>query len=465
MFYTWTYNLSYYGPEVTTVDRLVSLRVPFQLLAAKETWLLGAWVVGALLTTHRLLQRAPRPTENAGNPGLAFVAVWSLAGLAGAAAGGRGFDHYSIQFLAPFCLGSGLALATAVRAARSASATWPVRGAAALLVLITAWQLGAGVATARAERWRNLAIDPSQRVGTYIREHSGPADRIFVWGYQPDIYLFADRRPASRYLYASFVTGLIPWTNVAPGVDTSYAIVPGATDTLLQDLARRPPLFFVDCSAGPNRYWQKYPIENFPALDGFVRRHYRQVEPHFFLPQGYRVFQRLNPGEATNQPGTLPPLAADIAAKLTLGTLMSPLTPVLASAPHGADRLMVDGRVKYFAHAPSVLTYRVPAGARALHGGFGIETAAYAADNKGPTDGAEFIVRWRPAGGGLEQILLRRLLRPRDEPADRPIQSFRVVLPAAPAGGELELAIGTGPADNAASDWTFWIDLALENSP
>jgi hypothetical protein len=124
---------------------------------------------------------------------------------------------------------------------------------------------------------------------------------------------------------------------------------------------------------------------------------------------------------------------------------------------------MVEGRLEYFAHAPSRLVYRIPAGAGVLRGGFGIEPTAYAPENKYPTDGAEFVIRWRPAAGG-ERVLLQRLLRPREEPADRGVQSFRVQLPPG-GGGELELAISTGPLGNPASDWTFWTDLLLENNP
>jgi hypothetical protein len=120
---------------------------------------------------------------------------------------------------------------------------------------------------------------------------------------------------------------------------------------------------------------------------------------------------------------------------------------------------MVDGRLEYFAHAPSELAYEVQAGATALRGGFGIRPAAYAPENRGPTDGAEFIVRWRDAAG-QEQILFRRLLRPRDEAGDRGVQSLRVALPPGP--GRLSLRISPGPTDNAASDWTFWTDLTLE---
>ncbi len=87
------------------------------------------------------------------------------------------------------------------------------------------------------------------------------------------------------------------------------------------------PRFILDCSAGPNRHWQKYPIGNFPALQSFVRDHYKQVAPHTFLPQGYRLYQRLGPGEMPDDQLAMPPMAAATMALLTLDTLAAPLLP------------------------------------------------------------------------------------------------------------------------------------------
>lgn len=459
VFYTWIYNLSYYGPEITTADRLGSLAGPFRLIGGAQPLLLCLWAAGALVALHRLLQRTPTPQETAANPGLVFLTVWSLAALAGAASSGRSFDHYTIQFLAPFCLGGGLVLARLAGWAWSGATPGPGRVAAVVLLAVVVYGVGSAVLPARQ---RTLPDDSSHRVSAYIREHTAATDRIFVWGFHPDIYLYADRRPASRYLFGSFVTGMIPWTNTVPERDTTYAIVPGAMDNLLHDLSARPPVFIVDCSAGPNRHWQKYPLEKFPTLRDFIRRRYKMVKAEQFVPQGFRLFQLRTPGEQAESLSGPPELPAEIVSTLKLGILSSALVPVRASALHGANLSMVDGRLEYFAHAPSTMVYRIPAGAGVLRGGFGIKPAAYAPENKGSTDGAEFLIHWRPAGGG-EQVLLRRLLRPREEPADRGVQSFRVEL-AAGIGGELELAINTGPADNPASDWSFWTDLLLENS-
>ncbi|RXK55280.1 hypothetical protein ESB00_05115 [Oleiharenicola lentus] len=459
IFYTWIYNLRFYGPETTLADRVMSALLPFRLLGAAQPGLLALWFAGAGFVLHRVLQRRPEPAEQATNPGLLFVAVWSLVALAGAAAGGRDFQHYHIQFLAPFSLGAGLALALLPGWLGSARSRW-LRVAAALLLALVTYHTAVLALSARRPN-RVVPVDPSMRVSNHIREHSNAADRIFVWGYHPDIYLLADRLPASRFLYASFLTGLVPWTNGAPGVDTSYAIVPGAMDTLLRDLAASRPLFIVDCSAGPNRFWSKYPLEKFPPLHAFIRAGYKQVESHYFLPQGFRLFQRKEPGEIVPEEAfpLLPPAVTD---QFTLGTLGSPLVPVRASARHGADVTMVDRHLEFFAHAPSTITYRVPANAAFLRGGFGIRPGAYAPENKGPTDGAEFLVRWRP-DGGKEEILFRHLLRPRDEPADRRVHGFRVALPPH-QGGELELVITAGPYENTASDWTYWSDLLLEYS-
>src|SRR5690606_15608084 len=134
--------------------------------------------------------------------------------------------------------------------------------------------------------------DPALPVSNFIRRHSSPADRIFVWGFNADIHLFTDRAPASRYLFCTFQTGLVPWTNLDPAIDTSYAIVPGAIENLLADLRRTAPLFIVDCSAGPHRSFAKYPLRKFPALNSFVAERYVEIDPDRYPAHGFRLFMR-----------------------------------------------------------------------------------------------------------------------------------------------------------------------------
>lgn len=459
LFYTWTYNLRYYGAAVTFSDRVMSLVEPLHLVGAAGPALLALWLAGAAGTLHRLLQRHPQPAEAPGNPGRLFVTVWSVAALAGAGSGGRDFQHYSIQFLAPFCLGAGLALGWLYDRAAAAPGHWLARLAAGAVLAGLIFEL---VPPAVAGRKRRQGEDPARTVAAYIRQHGGPDDRIFVWGYHPDLYLYSDRRPASRFLYASFLTGLLPWINADPDVPTDRWIVPGAMDQLLADLRRRQPRYIVDCSPGYNRYWHKYPLADFAPLAAYVRDRYRVVEPQVFVPTGFQLYELKSAPAGDRIEPAMPPLPASTLAQLAVGTLGAPLVPLRASAPNGTNVSMVDGHLEYFAHAPSSIVYRLGPAATGLRGGFGIQAGAYAPDNKGSTDGAEFVIRWRPDGAPA-QVLLRRLLRPREEAIDRPLQSFHVRIPPH-HGGELELEINPGPLDNNASDWTFWTDLALENN-
>jgi len=63
---------------------------------------------------------------------------------------------------------------------------------------------------------------------------------------------------------------------------------------------------------------------------------------------------------------------------------------------------------------------------------------------------------------GTRVNLYRRLLQPVQNPADRSPVPFRIELPPGDRR-RIELLIDPGPGGNAASDWTFWSDLTLEN--
>lgn len=115
---------------------------------------------------------------------------------------------------------------------------------------------------------------------------------------------------------------------------------------------------------------------------------------------------------------------------------------------------VVDGRPVMVFHAPSELTFDIPAGAREFTGAYGFVPGAYT--NGGNTDGAGFLVTWQI--GNEEQILVERTLEPVKRLNDRGFQEFSVPLPDRP-GGQVRLRIMPGNAGNFAWDWTFWTGL------
>jgi 4-amino-4-deoxy-L-arabinose transferase-like glycosyltransferase len=107
-----------------------------------------------------------------------------------------------------------------------------------------------------------------------VRRLSAPDDAIFVWGANPEIYLLAERVPASRQVSCGLLSG---W--LRPDVRAGLAppdpdVFPGAWDALFEDLAAHPPRVVVDTSGGGYRDWQRFPVSLFPRLASWLEEGY-----------------------------------------------------------------------------------------------------------------------------------------------------------------------------------------------
>ncbi len=281
IFYYWTYNVEHYTAVVPVVDRLASLD-PFahgrHYLTANPLLL-----VGGLLTSWTALWRFFR---HGLVDGRLLVVLWLLFGYFGASYSGRNFGHYFIQIIVPACLAAACAILQlwrwlSPRSPRFRRLPDVAVLARALVVTATAIALVAPVVRYADELgwrsvWRQRSPDSGRQVLlNAIRQASGADQPIFVWGYYPELYVLASRRPASRYSNTNYLTGMLPWENHQSGVDTSDHIVDGAWDVLMQELEASQPVLVVDTAVGNHRYYGKYPVENFPALHRFLQRDYR----------------------------------------------------------------------------------------------------------------------------------------------------------------------------------------------
>jgi hypothetical protein len=204
---------------------------------------------------------------------VALLLLLVTAGL-GVSASGRFYLHY-FDLLIP-----GLALAAAPVVARLLAgdvpvgpSVWPLRPVAmrrllAATVAVFFLMDAVGLAT----RTKGSAA------GAYIKEHSEPDDQMFVWGELPRIYLYAERRPATRYISAYALTGYPYGGSISydpPLGDTTSRIVPGSWDILERELEAAKPRFIVDAEA--TLKVPRYPMSKFPWLATYVARHYRKV--------------------------------------------------------------------------------------------------------------------------------------------------------------------------------------------
>ena len=144
------------------------------------------------------------------------------------------------------------------RAARRLSLTWVAAAATSFFVI---------------DCYEMARLAPETQAGLYVRTHSEPDERLFVWGRQTQIYLDARRRPASRYISTFPLTGYI-FGPTLPDRDTSDRILPGAWDNLTRDFLAHAPGYIVDVEVGPTA---RYPASQFPVLAHLLATEYRPV--------------------------------------------------------------------------------------------------------------------------------------------------------------------------------------------
>lgn len=160
---------------------------------------------------------------------------------------------------------------------------------------------------------------------SYIQNNTQEADRIYVWGYMPQIYFFSRRLPSTVYFWAEFLAGSSPGTPAMEYVratgqaldvttllqkdfDPQALELAESKSFLLQNLPSRigdhdlltveeilqkithpywrkvftdflksPPKLFID-TAPLNRYaFGHYPIQNYELLKRFVADNYKLV--------------------------------------------------------------------------------------------------------------------------------------------------------------------------------------------
>lgn len=182
--------------------------------------------------------------------------LWLAASAGAVVAGFHFFGHYYLQLVPPLVLLGTGALA-ALPPARAVRLLLPTLAAAPVF-------LGWGVLAPRPD------LEHAQHVASAVRRHTGPADRVFLWGMHPEQYWLAGRAPASRYLTAGLLTNFSGGRD-GPRVGEKYAVRGGWT-VFRDEMRRRPPRLIVDDSRG-----KPYAPDRVPTLEALLRTHYEPV--------------------------------------------------------------------------------------------------------------------------------------------------------------------------------------------
>ena len=141
------------------------------------------------------------------------------------------------------------------------------------LPLIAGALVALGLAGATVSRLHD-AERVSSQLATAITAQAQPGDRLYVWGYVPELYPATGRIPASRFVATSMLFGYFHDSNgYTPPLANMRYVFAGDWDRFLADLRASGSFVLVDTSAIRMGAPGNYPPQAFPAMRAFITAH------------------------------------------------------------------------------------------------------------------------------------------------------------------------------------------------
>jgi 4-amino-4-deoxy-L-arabinose transferase-like glycosyltransferase len=194
-----------------------------------------------------------------------LMVVWLVVAMAGSLAGGHLSWHYFIQAMGPLAVLAALAFVR-FRPRRGVAAA----AAAAIAVPAVAWW--AFDVTADPLTYDFAPPVPQhQAVAAYVAAHTSAADRVFIWGDWPAVYVESDRDMASRF--PGFLRGFARGSDLAPD---NWDTAPDVWPLLESDLEAHPPALIVDTASAGWSDFEQYQLRDYPIW-AYVASNYHQA--------------------------------------------------------------------------------------------------------------------------------------------------------------------------------------------
>jgi hypothetical protein len=280
------HNLAYAANPILPTEALLRgarYLLPFLVVTAPLWW--ACW-------------RSSAASRSAHAPRL--VSFVLLASIPPAFLGLRFYPHYFVPFYVPLSLGAAAWLATKLAAPLGRSGRALVAWAGTLFLgftLANAW-LYFGSARVYEE------ADPLyRRVADRLRaDPCFERSSLFVWGFAPMIYYFADRPVASRFVMPqASLTGYVPGNAASRSNElaTDSLVRPEHWNWLIADLEAQRPNFLVDTAPSGIHGWGRYPLSAFPRLAALVRRDFEWLD----AVGGVHVYRRRRCAEPSGAAG------------------------------------------------------------------------------------------------------------------------------------------------------------------
>src|SRR5690606_14359009 len=86
--------------------------------------------------------------------------------------------------------------------------------------------------------WINPYTDPICKV---VHQHSKDGDTMFVWGFEPWHYIDCHRKPATRFVYSTFLDGFVPWFFKESAETEATRVVPHSRAIFVEEMEESQP--------------------------------------------------------------------------------------------------------------------------------------------------------------------------------------------------------------------------------
>ena len=198
-----------------------------------------------------------------------FLLLWLLASIAATLIGSRMYPHYFIQILPPLCLIAALGVTRCYTGVTQSKQNYWKIAIVALTFLPGLVFTGIAISYGRENK-----IPDFLPATEYIKAHTSPEDKIFVWGWASGFYVYSERAPATRFSFTTMLTGYKPGNdpNERERSDITWASAPEAWPMLEADLKRNENALIIDTSPGNRNNFGRYPIKDYPVLFDYVEQ-------------------------------------------------------------------------------------------------------------------------------------------------------------------------------------------------
>lgn len=268
---TWLYGFTYAGQTPLSLYHV-------NFYANFRNIFLAFWPIFFLAYLGARGSLLRRPVEQASRlrrRNVLLLLAWLACCSLGVAAGGYFREHYFIQTFPAVALLAGLGAAglPAEFPARRWAGFLPLAVCAAAVVyclLLSPWYYFSFSEVEKCQRlYASNPVPESLAVADFLRDRSQLNDLVFIFGSEPQILYYADRKSPSRFLF------MYPLTDPTP--DTL-----ARQHELLRELQQRPPewivtVFEASSFLASRKTLSESPAELFDGMKSLLERSYRVV--------------------------------------------------------------------------------------------------------------------------------------------------------------------------------------------